>query len=514
MIRIKNLNFTYPNSDNAALDDITLDVKSGECVCLTGVSGCGKSTLLMACSGLIPHYIKGEMSGDVLIDGASTQDIEIQKIAEKVGMVFQNPDTQIFSLSVKGEVAFGAENLLIPPADIYERLKWALSAVGMEGFEDRNPTELSYGQKQRITIASVLSIKPGILLIDEPLSLMDCSGKEKVLDIILDLKKRGITLIIGEHNLPFIRDACDRVMVMSGGRIIIDKPASEIDAGDIDIFNREGIRWGKTGVDTEEDEKPVEFKEHSDKGKIMDYNILNYKKNIKNIKNSAAIKFNRQSDRYQDKKIIEIKNLTYTYTGGVCALDNISFDIYEGEFLGIVGKNGTGKTTLLKSIMGLIKPDKGSVKTLGITPDPYHLFGKVGFLIQDPEYQLFEESVFDEVAFSLEKLKFPADEIKERVRWALEITGMEDFTKSDPLALSFGQKHRVAFASVLALKPAVVILDDLSKGLDFGNLKHIMEALKNMQENSSLTVIMCTHDHQVIKDYVERVVRIKRVGGS
>jgi len=472
MIKIKDLNFRYRDSGEFALKDINLEIGEGECICLTGISGSGKSTLLMAVNGLIPHYVSGEMSGDVWLDGMNTKEVEISRLAEKAGMVFQNPDTQIFALSVRSEVAFGPENILTPPGEIYERLNRALDAVDMGGFEDRNPNELSYGQKQRITLASVLSLAPRILLMDEPLSLMDCGGKERILDIISELKEKGFTVVIGEHNLPFMLGVSDRILVMHGGEIIRDAVPGQINREDIRLFNEIGIRWGETGVTAEDELTP---------------------------------NFDKKFDR---NKIIEIRNLTYTYPCGICALNNLSLDVYEGEFLGILGKNGSGKTTLLKAVVGLIHPGAGEVTTLGISPHPYGLFGKVGFLIQDPEYQIFEETVFDEIAFSLKKLNLTEDEIQKRVNRALEVTNMEDLRESDPLKLSFGQKHRVAFASLLALKPRVIILDDLTKGLDYGNLKQILDTLKIMQRKFNVTVIICTHDHEIIKKYVDRVVRI------
>ena len=466
MIEINQLSFKYPRSSKLALDNIDLKVKKGDFVCMIGPSGSGKSTLLMALNGLIPHHIPGDYNGNVIVDGMVVENKCIRDISQKVGLVFQNPETQICNLKVRDEVAFGPENLLVPPSEILRRVRWSLKAVGMADYDDRNPEELSYGQKQRITIGSVLSMKPRVLLLDEPLSNLDNVIAKKVLYVLKELNEQNITIIVTTHDIKPFQKIATHLVALAEGKILLDKAVNELDKRDKITIKNLGIRWGL---------------KKTPRRKIKNHN----------------------------KPVIEVKHLDYTYPNNTKALNNLSLKIRRGEFVGIIGNNGSGKTTLLKAMVGFIKPQKGHVSILGLRdPNPCDLFGNLGFLYQNPDIQIFEKDVFEEIAFSLKNMGLDKGTIDKRISWALETVSMAGHKDKNPLALSLGERHRVALASILAMNPKLLILDELTSGIDYKTLTHILRVIKEIQKRRDMTVIMVTHDDELLPHYADRIIKI------
>jgi energy-coupling factor transport system ATP-binding protein len=456
MIQINDLSFRYANSNVQALKEINLNIRRGECICLTGASGSGKSSLLLAIKGLIPHFIKGRFDGSVSINGIDTREADITTLSENIGLVFQNPETQIFNLTVKEEVAFGLENLLVPRDEIVKRVKEALKLAGLTGFENRNPADLSGGEKQKVCIASILAMKPDILLFDEPLSQLDEKGKSDLLVILKGLKGK-VTMIIGEHNVSAASKVSDRIVLMNGGEIIAE--GEEVDAEMEAFFKRFGVRW-KVGIRRYESKRNCE-----EVAKLKDVSFL-----------------------YRDKEV----------------LSNFSLSIGRREFIGITGENGAGKTTVLKIMAGLLKAKKGTVQVLGMNPSPKKVFSKVGFLFQNPEYQIFERTVRDEVAFALRKKGLQEAEIEERVFDALESVGIGDLGERNPLTLSMGEKHRVALAAIIALDPEIIILDEPTSGLDYGNATRMLEKIKSLGK----TVVIASHDRELLEMCCDAIYQI------
>jgi len=465
LIRVENLNFHYPNQ-NHALKDINLKVERGETVLITGPSGCGKSTLGMTLNGLVPHHVKGNFRGNVVINGTDAKRMGISELVQRVGLVFQNPDSQLFALSVREEAAFGPENLSVPPLEIARRIKNSLGDVEMRGSEKKNPEDLSGGQKQRVAIASVLAMEPEILIFDEPIAQLDSKRREKFRELLRRLKRKGITIIIMEHNVPLLWDLTDHLMVMDKGRKLLDKKRNDITDSDVGLMTDLGVRWEKFTLSSKR------------KGE-------------------------------SSEPVINGSDISFTYQDGTEVLKGLSFEAYQGEFLGVVGENGSGKTTLLKSMMGLLKVE-GVLTILGKkNPGVDDLFGEVILLFQNPEYQIFEETVVSEVAFSLKKLNLPPMEMEERVDWALNLVGIQNHHLRNPLSLSMGEKQRVALASILALKPKNLLLDEPFSNMDYGNAKRIMTVLKGLQKNGGLTIVMASHDHEILERHADRIVEIR-----
>ncbi len=453
ILQIRNLTYTYPDADRPALSDISLRVGSGECVCITGHSGCGKSTLLHAIKGLLHD---GNLSGEITIE-EPTDLVEQQR--EMVGLVFQNAETQILCSTVAEEIAFGPENLCVPPDEIAERLAASLEAVRLEDFIDRNVERMSAGQKHRLAIASILSMNPCLLMLDEPTSQLDQNGKTKLTEILRDLKEKNYSLIIVEHNLEPFRDIADRYFLMNNGHM------KEI------------------------------------------YDHVPFEALTGNYSRNSDLQCSEASGM---RPAVLVDRLNLSYPGGGPVLKNISFVINKGEFVHLFGHNGAGKSSLLRSLAGAIIPDSGRIEIAGTKIDGHSsLLGKAGFLFQNPQRQLFENTVHEEVAFSLKRLRLPADEMRQRVKEALVICEADHLADRLPLSLSFGEQHRVTLASVLAPRPEVLLLDEPFAGLDVGQRKRLLKILRNLRNSWGATILMISHDPLPDPSWTGRILNME-----
>jgi energy-coupling factor transporter ATP-binding protein EcfA2 len=440
-LQLINYSYTYADSGTPSLCDASLSIHEGECVCVTGPSGCGKTTLLMAIQGLLK-------SGHV--DGA----VSIRKNGWKldVGMVFQNADTQILCTTVEDEVAFGPENLGFFST---ERVQDALQAVGLVDFSKRNVERLSAGQKHRLTIASVISMEPGLLLLDEPTSQLDADGKRKLLEILRRLKEQGHALLITDHNYDLFRFIADRFIFMKNGNIL----SEVLDAGTPALS-----------------------------GKIVE-------------KTAPVV---------DAPLAIAIDNLQLSGINGTNVFNGVNIRINRGELVHIFGQNGAGKSTLLKCIAGLVRPGSGSIHVVGIgTPRPDGLLGKMGFLFQNPQRQIFEDTVYEEVAFSLKRMGLLKEEIHNRVIKTLALCDVSDLSERPPLTLSFGQQHRVALASVIAPGPDVLLLDEPFAGLDLAQRYRILRILSELRQECGTTTLIASHDLLPDPHWADRILNLQ-----
>ncbi len=438
MLQVHNLSYTYPDEQTPALTGVSLVVRPGECICITGHSGCGKTTLLLAIKGLLHD---GSTTGEITIDLPGNLALPHR---DKVGIVFQNAETQILCTTVAEEIAFGPENLCVPPGEILQRIRQALAAVKLTGFEQRNVERLSAGQKHRLAIASVLSMHPCVLLLDEPTSQLDGDSKAELVQVLKSLKESGYTLLITEHNLEPFAPVADRYLLMEKGRITQESTHIPVDFGKPGKTAYGAADWG------------------TDNGK------------------PPAISADKVCLSYPDAGAI---------------LHDFSLQVQTGERIHLSGRNGTGKSSLLRCLAGVTRPDSGSIRVAGVTlPGQTNLVGKVGYLFQNPQRQLFENTVYEEVAFSLKRLRLPANEIKRLVSKALAACEAEHLSERLPLSLSFGEQHRVALASVLAPQPEVLLLDEPFSGLDLGQRYRFLKILANLRETYSATVLIASHD--------------------
>ena len=508
MIKIRDLTFYYGDASRPALQDVNLDIEDGEFVLVTGPSGCGKTSLCRCLNGLIPHFYGGEIAGGLEVQGLDVMRHTTRELATRVGMVFQDPENQLVSMDVQREVAFGLENLAFPRDVMAKRVEEALDTLGISGLRHRQVHELSGGEKQKVVISSVLALHPDVLVLDEPTSELDPKGAEDVLSIVRRLNDElGITVILVEHRLDRVVHLVDRMIVMDEGKIIADgNPRAVLSNGDITSIGA-GVppivrivqRLRDNGVNV--DNIPLTVKE----GRSM----------LKDIFMGARGSTLSQAESADNgRPVIEIDKLWHAYPEGITALKNVNLRICEGEFVAVMGRNASGKTTLVKHINGLLKPTKGKVIVSGIDTRRAtiaQLSRKVGFIFQNPNDHIFADTVEEEIAFILKNLGFDSGEIAARIDEMLEMFALKEFRKRYPRSLSGGERQRVAMASVLVARPRVLILDEPTRGMDYRLKSELMRFLNGYREKGN-TVVLVTHDVETVAEHADRVVLLSEGG--
>jgi len=507
-VRVEGLGYRYRGQQKPALDGVDLEVARGEFVVVMGPSGSGKSTLCVSLNGLIPHFFRGRMEGEVHVGGRSTREGKVGEFAQEVGLVFQDFEAQLFSTNVALEVAFGPENFTVEREEMIRRVESVLGQVRLEGFEARTPATLSGGQKQRLAIASVLAIEPRILCLDEPTTDLDPIGKLGIFEIAEDLKDRDdVTLIIVEHETEETLDA-DRIIVLREGKIVADRPAREV-LRDVDLleesnvmplqvtryFHEKGLWQGQLPLTPEDG--VAEFKR---RGWRVDPGL-----------HRELVEADEKREEGYGEPVIEVEGLMHRYPNGVVALEGVDLTVRRGEFLAVLGQNGSGKTTLVKHFNGLLKPTEGTVRAGGeetVKQGLRRLGQTVGYVFQNPDHQIFSDTIFDEVAFGPKIREMEDDEIEERVEEALAAVSLDGRGDEDPFGLTKGERQRVAVASVLAVRPEVLILDEPTTGLDYAEQRSMMELVKNLNEAGS-TIIAVTHTMWVVAEYAHRAVVVR-----
>ena len=510
VISIDQLTFRYRDQeDRDALSDISLDINNGQFIVVMGASGAGKSTLCFTLNGLIPIQIKGEYSGNVLVKGIATKGKKVSDFADKVGIVFQDFETQLFSTNVELEVAFGPENFAVEREEIVRRVIESLNMVGLQGFNGREPSTLSGGQKQRLAIASVLAIQPEILCMDEPTTDLDPIGKNGVFLIAKKLRDQNMTMIIAEHETEETLYA-DKIVIMDEGKIVASGSPREI-LIQVDFMNQKGIMPLQTAEFFKDKlpaaEMPLEIDEA-----VSSWEKLGLK--VDEEKYQALVQEDNRRLSSYGEVLIEVKDLAHTYDTGLTALRDADLEIRKGEFLAVVGQNGSGKTTLVKHLNGLLLPTQGFVKIKGKDTRNQSLLeisGSVGYVFQNPDHQIFEETVFAEVAFGPRLQGQNEEQIAQNVKQALEAVGLSGREEDDPFSMSKGERQRIAVASIVATKPDVIIMDEPTTGLDYPQIKSMMELIKSLNEMGH-TIVMVTHTMWVVAEYAHRAVVLKDGG--
>jgi len=422
-------------------------------------------------------------------------------------LIFQNPDNQIFSLTVEKDVAFGLENLGQPREKMLGEIEWAMNQVGIAPLRERGTHELSGGQKQRLTIASVLAMHPDIIVMDEPTAYLDPVGAEKIFGVLHSLnKEQGITILLIEHRMDLAVKHCNRIVVFNKGRVVNDGTPQEIFTTDetrligvgIPRMVELGRRLRQSGIDIP---IPLDSTEA--------YNTI-----APNLKEQQPISKENMTDlndvvgEYSNSPIIQLNDVSYTYSTGVEALWNVHLDINKGEYVAIMGENGAGKTTMVKHFNGLLRPKHGTVlvnKEDIAKQSVATIAKKVGLVFQNPDDQLFAEDVEEELSFALHNFGYDEEVIKERVNWALNLLDIEKYRKSSPFVLSGGERKRVALASVLAWNPDVLILDEPTVGQDYGQKERLKHFLLQLRTQGKTTVIV-THDVEFVAESQPRII--------
>ncbi len=506
IIEFNNLSFTYRDSDRKAIDNISLQINECDYVVWMGHTGAGKSTLLYCLNSLIPNFIKGNLEGSAVVLGKEIKKAKILDLSKNVGIVFQDFESQLFSTNVELEVAFGTENLGLKREEIKKRIDEILPLVRLDNLRDREPSTLSGGQKQRLAIASILAMRPKILALDEPTSDLDPIGKIEVLQLAKRLRKIGTTMILIEHNTEEALNA-DEIILLNKG-MVIGKGAPEKLVCKTELLIEAGVApiqvnefYQKLLPHMQRNKLPLNLNEG------VSYFIKRFK--IKeNVIDLLREKDRKYFEKIEDEVAISINNLFYVYPTGVKAISDINLKIQKGEFIAIIGQNGSGKTTLVKHFNGLFYPTSGKVEIFGKDTREMNrsALGRiVGYVFQNPDHQIFAQTVWEEVSFGPKNYGLSDKEIEENVKQALSSVHLEGFEKMDPFILTKGERQRVAVASVLAVKPQIIILDEPTTGLDYRQQESMMEMICDLNKRGH-TIIIITHSMNTVAKYAKRTI--------
>lgn len=496
VIAVENLKYRYPHADALALDGLTFTVEKGEFIGIVGANGAGKSTLSQALIGLVPQFYNGAYGGRVLIDGLPAESTPISELCCKVGLVFQNPFNQLSGAkdNVYEEVAFGMQNLGVPRAEMHRRTENALKLLDIWQFRDRNPFDLSGGQMQRVAIASILVMEPDIIVLDEPTSQLDPQGSEEVFRTVDKLAHSGITILMIEQKIEKIAAYCDRILLLhQGHQIAFDTPQKVFSRPDLEqlgvqapVFTRICRALGTTLPDGS---YPVTVEE-----------AANQLRRTSVLPPVSA----QQEER---PELFEIRNLEFSYRPGTPVLHGINLRL-DARPTAIIGQNGAGKTTLVKLLKGLLRPTGPSIWFRG--EDISHktvaaLAAQVGYVFQNPDDQIFRYNVLDEVMFGPLNIGMSEEQAREKSRAALALTGLSDQENSNPYDLELNERKMVAIASVLAMDPDVLILDEPTIAQDMMGRRRIADIVRTLSAQGKL-VLAILHDMDFVAECFDRVV--------
>ena len=533
-VRIKNEN-NEVIEEKKILDDLNIEVEPGDFIAILGHNGSGKSTFAKHLNALL---LPDE--GNIYIDGEDTKSVEeLWKIREKCGMVFQNPDNQIVGVTVEEDVGFGPENLGVKTEKIWDRIKDSLTKVDMYKYRKKSPNHLSGGQKQRVAIASSLAMKPKCIVLDEPTAMLDPQGRKEVMDIIKSLNENeNITVILITHHMNEAIMA-KKVVVIDDGKIALQGTPRDVfsnveqikklklDMPQIMELSYELYKCGKFDrydiltIDefVKEIEKISNSQNDKDMADIADKEDAEDKEDTKDTEDTEDTEDTKDKEDTRNKSIepiLSLRNVSLKYEENtsmeVKALDDISLDIYNDEFIGIIGHTGSGKSSLVQVMNGLIKANGGEVTYKGENIrdksfDKKRLHLDVGLVFQYPESQLFEETVLKDVMFGPLNKGMSEEEAKKAAKEALEMLGIgENYYNDSPFELSGGEKRRIAIAGVLAMNPEIIILDEPTAGLDPMSRNNLLNSLKRLQTDKAKTIIIVSHNMEDMANYVERLI--------
>ena len=493
-ISFNQFTFQYDAQAEATLKDISFDIAKGEKVLILGPSGSGKSTLAQCLNGIIPNIHKGQAQGQVRIDG---QDIFKQSIYDKsqlVSTVLQDPDGQFIGLTVAEDLAFALENDCADQSEMKDKVALWAERLDLTSLLNHRPQDLSGGQKQRVSLAGVLIDESPILLFDEPLANLDPKSGQETIDLIDKIHKEvGATTIIIEHRLEdVLYRPVDRILLVNDGELLFNGSPDELLSSTLLLEN--GIReplyvtvLRQLGFDT----RSAQNLSQLDALDLSDLALPD--RVLKDKKDSSS------------DSILKVERLSVSYGDNPAIIEDLSFSLKKGERLAIVGKNGAGKSTLAKALCGFV-PSQGKLTYKGqdISQDSIaERSERIGFVLQNPNQMISQTMIFDEVALGLRLRGIEEAEVEERVYEVLKTCGLYSFRKWPISALSFGQKKRVTIASILVLKPEIIILDEPTAGQDYKTYTDIMNFLDSLQKQGH-TIVMITHDMQLMLEYSDR----------
>ena len=503
VISFEDFGFQYTAQAEPTLHNINLTIRRGEKVLIAGPSGCGKSTLAHCINGLIPNSYPGKATGKLTIGGKDALKLDLFGLSKMVGTVLQDSDGQFIGLTVAEDIAFALENDCIPTQELHEEVKRIAKLVDVEAVLHHAPHEISGGQKQRVGLGGVMVNEVDILLFDEPLANLDPATGKAAIALIDDIQKRtGCAVIIIEHRLEdVLYRPVDRVVVMGDGRILYDGDPDTMLC--TDLLQRSGIReplyvtaLKYAGVTITREMRPSYLPELVLSGE--------QKLQVRSWFSAQP----QPENTVSQEVLLEAKDLDFTYEGGHHALRGISASIHRGEMLSIVGTNGAGKSTFSKVVCGFEKAQKGSLTMGGIDLNTLSIKERadhIGYVMQNPNQMISKTQIFDEVALGLRNRGVSEEEIRPRVEETLKICGLYPFRNWPVSALSYGQKKRVTIASILVLRPEIILLDEPTAGQDLKHYTEIMDFLSQLNRQG-VTVVLITHDMHLMLEYTPRAI--------
>jgi len=512
-LSFERFSFKYRAQTEPTLIDINLKVNRGEKILILGPSGSGKSTLIHCINGIIPHAFKGESSGSLSLMGSDIHCMNIFDISKIAGTVLQDTDGQFVGLSAAEDIAFALENDCVPVEEMHRRVTEASALVDMTAHLAKSPQDLSGGQKQRISLAGVLVDNVEVLLFDEPLANLDPAAGKDTIELIDELhKKTGKTILIVEHRLEdVLHRPVDRIILIDKGRVIADKKPADILASG--LLKETGIReplylcaLAYSGITVDSRMSPENLETLD-----LDFEPLReWDGRLMRQQGAVPSDVAVAPNAVETTAGLEVRNLTFRYLGQEMeALKDVSFSVAGGECVALVGRNGSGKSTMAKCICGFVKPDSGSISYNGKDLADLSIMEraeKIGYVMQNPNQMISFPMIYDEIAFALRTRGIPEAEVKTSVHEALEVCGLYPFRNWPVNALSYGQKKRLTIAAILALRPSFMILDEPTAGQDYRHYTEFMEFLLGLNSDLKISLLLITHDMHLMLEYTSRAV--------
>ncbi|CVI64931.1 Putative HMP/thiamine import ATP-binding protein YkoD [Clostridiales bacterium CHKCI001] len=457
MISIKNVNFSYSGTGQGKIENINLDIPKGNCVLLCGRSGCGKTTITRLVNGLIPYFYEGNLSGTVTVDGMNIAETPMYKIAEKVGSVFQNPRSQFFNTDTDSEIAFGMENMAWPLKKMLGRIKETTKDINIENLCERNIAQLSGGEKQKVAFASVYAMTPDIFVLDEPSSSLDVDAIQELRNLLLLLKNNGKTILISEHRLYFLKGVIDKAVYIEGGKIQVEYTPEEL----FSLPDDERIEKGLRSLDLIHELPSV----------------------LGNKNEKSCFQVNRENIMWGKEELLK----------------NISFTAAKGDIIGVIGHNGSGKTTFSRTICGLHKYHTGEYLWNNKKVDDKQRLKFCYMVMQNVSYQLFSDTVEKESCFGI---KNPD---KDLANQTLKELGLSPYLTRHPNTLSGGQKQRLAVAVSMICHKDLLVFDEPTSGLDFDSMCQVSDLVKKLAAQGKVLFIV-THDYEFLTLTCNRIL--------